>query len=84
MGANAVRMSHNPPDPALLDLCDRMGLLVMDEAFDEWRILKSKELGSNTHESRGYSEWFDSCHAVSYTHLDVYKRQIICCSMLRK
>lgn len=62
MGANAVRMSHNPPDPALLDLCDRMGLLVMDEAFDEWRILKSKELGSNTHESRGYSEWFDSCH----------------------
>jgi beta-galactosidase len=62
MGINAVRMSHNPPDPALLDLCDRMGLLVMDEAFDEWRILKGKELGSNTHESRGYSEWFDSCH----------------------
>ena len=62
MGVNAVRMSHNPPDPALLDLCDRMGLMVMDEAFDEWRIMKGKELGSNTHESRGYSEWFDSCH----------------------
>ena len=62
MGVNAVRMSHNPPDPALLDLCDRMGFLVMDEAFDEWRILKGKELGSNTHESRGYSEWFDQCH----------------------
>lgn len=62
MGVNAVRMSHNPPDPALLDLCDRLGLLVMDEAFDEWRILKGKELGSNTHASRGYSEWFDSCH----------------------
>lgn len=62
MGANAIRMSHNPPDPALLDLCDRMGFLVMDEAFDEWRILKGKELGSNTHESRGYSEWFDQCH----------------------
>ncbi len=62
MGVNAVRMSHNPPDSALLDLCDRMGLMVMDEAFDEWRILKGKELGSNTHESRGYSEWFDSCH----------------------
>lgn len=57
-----MRMSHNPPDPALLDLCDRMGLMVMDEAFDEWRIMKGKELGSNTHESRGYSEWFDSCH----------------------
>jgi beta-galactosidase len=39
-----------------------MGLMVMDEAFDEWRILKGKELGSNTHESRGYSEWFESCH----------------------
>lgn len=62
MGVNAIRMSHNPPDPALLDLCDRMGFLVMDESFDEWRILKGKELGSNTHESRGYSEWFDQCH----------------------
>lgn len=62
MGANAVRMSHNPPDPGLLMLCDRMGFLVMDEAFDEWRVLKGKELGSNTHESRGYSEWFEQCH----------------------
>ena len=32
MGVNVVRMSHNPPDPALLDLCDQMGLMVMDEA----------------------------------------------------
>lgn len=62
MGANAIRMAHNPPDPALLDLCDREGFLVMDEAFDEWKILKGKEFGSNTHESRGYSEWFESCH----------------------
>ena len=62
MGANAVRMAHNPPDPALLDLCDRTGFLVMDEAFDEWKILKGKEFGSNTHESRGYSEWFHDCH----------------------
>lgn len=62
MGANAIRMSHNPPDPGLLDLCDEMGFLVMDESFDEWRILKNKEAGSNTHESRGYSEWFETCH----------------------
>lgn len=62
MGVNAIRMSHNPPDTQLLDLCDRMGFLVMDEAFDEWHILKGKELGSNTHESRGYSDWFDTCH----------------------
>lgn len=62
MGVNAIRMSHNPPDIALLDLCDEMGFLVMDESFDEWRILKNKEAGSNTHESRGYSEWFEACH----------------------
>jgi len=37
MGCNAIRTSHNPPAPELLDLCDRMGLLVIDEAFDEWR-----------------------------------------------
>ena len=40
MGVNALRMAHNPPDSALLELCDRMGFLVMDEAFDEWHYLK--------------------------------------------
>ena len=62
MGVNGLRMSHNPPDSGLLDLCDEIGFLVMDEAFDEWEILKGKELGSNTHESRGYSEWFKEYH----------------------
>ena len=42
MGANAVRTSHNPPAPELLELCDRMGLLVVDEAFDAWRRAKKK------------------------------------------
>lgn len=37
MGANAVRTSHNPPSPELLEYCDRLGLVVMDEAFDVWR-----------------------------------------------
>ena len=42
MGCNAIRTSHNPPAPELLDLCDRMGFLVIDEAFDEWRQPKMK------------------------------------------
>lgn len=37
MGANAVRSSHNPPAPELLELCDSMGMMVMDETFDMWR-----------------------------------------------
>lgn len=41
MGCNAIRTTHNPPDPMLLDLCDRMGLLVIDEAFDVWEEPKT-------------------------------------------
>lgn len=37
MGVNAMRTSHNPPAPELLQLCDKMGILVMDEAFDCWK-----------------------------------------------
>jgi beta-galactosidase len=55
MGCNGIRMSHNPPAPELLDLCDRMGFLVMDEAFDEWTISKQKN-GDGTF---GYYEYFD-------------------------
>ena len=40
MGCNAIRTSHNPPAPELLDLCDEMGFLVLDEAFDEWTVAK--------------------------------------------
>jgi beta-galactosidase len=43
MGANAIRTSHNPPAPEFLDLCDRMGFLVMAEAFDEWTVGKVDE-----------------------------------------
>ena len=42
MGCNAIRTSHNPPSPELLDLCDRMGILVMDEAFDAWKRAKKR------------------------------------------
>lgn len=50
MGVNAVRTSHNPPAPELLEYCDRMGLLVMDEAFDVWRRAKIPN---------DYSKYFD-------------------------
>jgi beta-galactosidase len=42
MGCNGIRTSHNPPAPELLNLCDKMGLLVMDEAFDCWEVGKVK------------------------------------------
>jgi beta-galactosidase len=40
IGVNAIRTAHNPPDPGFLDLCDRMGFLVMDELFDCWTVGK--------------------------------------------
>jgi beta-galactosidase len=42
IGANAIRTSHNPPAPELLDLCDRLGFLVMDEGLDEFAPTKNK------------------------------------------
>jgi beta-galactosidase len=42
MGCNAIRTSHNPPAPELLDLCDSMGMLVLDEAFDCWEQGKTQ------------------------------------------
>ncbi|MFH1194095.1 MAG: glycoside hydrolase family 2 TIM barrel-domain containing protein [bacterium] len=52
MGCNAIRTSHNPPAPELLDLCDSMGFLVMDEAFDEW--IRNKTLYGY---GRFFNEW---------------------------
>lgn len=42
MGCNGIRTSHNPPAPQLLDLCDKMGFIVMDEAFDMWAKQKTR------------------------------------------
>ena len=53
MGCNAIRTSHNPYAAEFLDLCDRMGFLVMNEAFDEWKVPKG-QIGPN-----GYANYFD-------------------------
>ncbi len=62
LGVNAIRTSHNPPAPELLNLCDRLGLLVMDEAFDEFTPGKNKWITgwNNGLPGRfGYNEYFD-------------------------
>ena len=50
MGCNSIRCSHNPPSPELLEMCDTMGFIVMDESFDMWHRKKTKY---------DYSEYFD-------------------------
>lgn len=64
MGCNAIRTAHNPPAPEFLDLCDKMGFLVMDEAFDEWRIDK-REYGYHIY----FNEWHEK-DLVSMIHRD--------------
>ncbi len=62
IGGNAVRCSHNPMAPEFYDLCDQLGLLVMDEAFDEWELGKRKWVeGRNVGRAErfGYSEDFE-------------------------
>ncbi len=64
-GCNALRTAHNPPSSDLLDLCDRIGLLVMDEAFDEWEGAKNKWWqGHNVYPPKrfGYAEDFPMWH----------------------
>ena len=53
MGVNAIRCSHNPPAPELLNMCDTMGLIVMDESFDMWRRRKTQN---------DYARFFDEWH----------------------
>ncbi|WP_400073705.1 beta-galactosidase GalB [Zobellia russellii] len=53
MGVNALRTSHNPPSPEMLEICDKLGIVVLDEAFDEWKIPKV---------INGYNKFFDEWH----------------------
>ena len=62
LGCNAIRTSHNPQAPVLYDLCDKLGLLVLNEAFDEWEFPKKKWIeGWNvgTPGFEGPSEFFE-------------------------
>ncbi len=65
MGCNGIRCSHNPPSPELLDLCDRMGFIVMDETFDMWRKKKTRH---------DYSRYFNEWHERDLTDLVVRDR----------
>jgi beta-galactosidase len=57
MGCNAIRTSHNPYAAEFLDLCDRMGFLVMNEAFDEWKVPKG-QIGPNGY-ANCFDEWYE-------------------------
>ena len=57
MGVNSIRSSHNPPAPELLNMCDTMGLIVMDESFDMWRRKKTQN---------DYARFFDEWHERSH------------------
>ncbi len=66
IGVNAIRMSHNPHAPELYDLCDEVGMLVMDEASDEWEFPKRKWMkgwNAGAPEFQGtytyFKEWID-------------------------
>jgi len=61
IGCNAIRTAHNPPAPEFLDLCDRMGFLVMDEMFDVWTVgktpLQSRTVLADYH--LYFNDWWD-------------------------
>lgn len=59
MGANAIRMSHNPQAPVVYDLCDELGLLVMDEGSDEWEFPKRKWVEGWNNGTPAYYGTFD-------------------------
>ena len=65
MGCNGIRTAHNPPAPELLELCDRMGFIVMDETFDMWRRKKTKH---------DYARYFNEWHEQDLTDLIVRDR----------
>jgi len=84
VGANALRTAHNPPDSHLLDLCDELGLLVQDEAFDEWEGTKNKWWqGHNVYPPKryGYAEDFPLWHKADLEAMVLRDRNHPCVIM---
>ena len=84
VGANALRTSHNPPDTHLLDLCDELGILVQDEAFDEWEGAKNKWWqGHNVYPPKryGYAEDFPQWHKTDLEGMVLRDRNHPCVIM---
>ncbi|MCE5342333.1 MAG: DUF4982 domain-containing protein [Eubacteriales bacterium] len=80
-GCNAVRFSHNPADSMVLDLCDRMGLMVIEEAFDEWEGCKNKWWqGHNVYPPKhyGYADDFPQWHRQDLAELVQHDRNHPC------
>ena len=78
MGVNAIRCSHNPAPAYFYDLCDRLGLLVIDEAFDEWNGAKRKwvegwNVGTPS-QGAGYAEYFDQWAAADVREMILRSR----------
>ena len=72
MGVNSIRSSHNPPAPELLNMCDTMGLIVMDESFDMWRRKKTQN---------DYARFFEEWHERDLTDLVLRDRNHPCILM---
>ena len=72
MGVNAIRSSHNPPAPELLNMCDTMGIIVMDESFDMWRRKKTQN---------DYARFFDEWHERDLSDLILRDRNHPCVLM---
>lgn len=80
-GCNSIRTAHNPPSSDLLDLCDRLGFLVMDEAFDEWEGAKNKWWqGHNVYPPKrfGYAEDFPMWHKADLESMVLRDRNHPC------
>lgn len=72
MGVNSIRSSHNPPAPELLNMCDSMGLIVMDESFDMWRRKKTQN---------DYARFFEEWHEKDLSDLVLRDRNHPCILM---